>query len=113
MDAARVLREAAKNVPGHWMQGFYGDGAGNYCAVGHIAKALGMDVDGYVKGERREPVWDDDVEALALALGEVILEQYPESVGYHVPNWNDAEGRTEEEVVAMFEKAAVKAEEIG
>jgi hypothetical protein len=110
MDTAEILRTARESLEGHWYQGHYGDGEGDRCAVGHIMSAAGIDIDGYLSSRVGGPIWTRDVHAAVMLLGSVIKEQYP---GHddNVPLWNDADGRTEDEVIAMFEKAAAKAEE--
>jgi hypothetical protein len=103
-----VLRKVRNNLPGHWYQGNYSDGHGNYCVLGHIAVALGEESGRY-----------DDVGEYEYyeLLNTIIVEQYPEfaesseSSEYAMPRWNDEKSRTEDEVIAILEKAIAKAEE--
>lgn len=117
---SNVFRSVARNVPGHWTKGAYSDGQNNFCALGHLARALGQE-----NGD-----WDGldfrQANPYVELLTETIVEQYAEDyflvhdvlqqvdMGSDVliPEWNDAPGRTEDEVVAIFEKAAAKAEEL-
>ena len=107
------LREVITRLPGHWYKGGYGDGKGNYCGVGHLSEY------GYNVGSSQEEM----NEAFKL-MNEVAFEQYPERATYVInfgsdvqevaksfANFNDHPDTTEEEVIAVMEKAAVRFEE--
>lgn len=88
---AMVLREAAAIIERDgWCQGDYRDGK-KRCAVGAIADA-------------RPPDWPDRLfdavdSAIEAVVGTAIL-----------PDWNDAPGRTKDEVIAALLSAANQAE---
>jgi hypothetical protein len=99
-----VIREAAKRLPGHWYQGWFSDGDGNHCGLGHISEVAA----------EQNIVWGNTLEV----LNAVAREQYPERVvrSATYPNaafseFNDHADTTEEEVVAVMEKAAVRLDE--
>lgn len=105
-----ILKTARENLPGHWFQGDFSDGQGNFCALGHLGYALGVadgNIDEFTDGRDME---------YAVLLAELIKEQYPDfnPKGYNgsVAEWNDSEDRTEEEVIAIFDKAIARAEEM-
>lgn len=120
--AADVLARAAEYLkadPAHWQQGAFGYGE-SHCSIGVITRAynsLGYAI--------------DNVDAMdspaGQILSQVVHEHYPgryshvnvhgEDVFYpdrptHIPSWNDASERQYEEIVAMFEKAHIKASEM-
>lgn len=110
------IREAAKNLPGHWHKGDYTDGQGNYCGIGHVLKASGLTDEQIEMGD------GDFVEARLDVLNKVAGEQFPDraftmpSAGIVVENpyfayFNDHPDTTEDEVLAVMEKAAVVYEE--
>lgn len=118
-----TLKTARENLPGHWHQGEYTDNAGNYCALGHLANVEGM----ISKNGEVYSRYDQDIASRPLA--QVIGEQYPDWIektyGSYcnledqdfldaavVAEWNDVPGRTEEEVIAIFDKAIARAEEM-
>jgi hypothetical protein len=111
-----VIGKAAKNVKGHWFQEAYYDGDGNFCGVGHLAKAYaeehGLDVSEVFGGT----FWGEILE-IKKVMDKVAGEQYPEraldgdSIVPHFPFFNDHPDTTEDEVIAVMEKAAVRWEE--
>lgn len=112
MKTSEVLRTARQNLPGHWYQGYYGDGEGNYCALGHLSVAAGLNPRTIVTTALNDgdfSVYNDDVHAAYTVLQNVIVEQYPHGPR-EIPIWNDDLNRTEDEVIAMFDKAILEAE---
>lgn len=114
--AADVIRERG------WHQGSLIGRGGRVCAVGALsiqAGVLGLMQAG-VPGEMcAEPVQArfDRVESSRKALCEVLglkvfyIHQGDMYNGDQVPDWNDAEGRTVDDVLNGLEKAAIWAEE--
>lgn len=108
MNTEEILKTAKANLPGHWHQGGYGDGVDKLCLMGHVLYATGEDVNQNVRtgtGTR----WVTEASYTIRALHDVLEEQYPGV--YSVPDWNDDPERTEEEVIAILEKAIAKAGE--
>lgn len=94
MTPAEVLRKAADVIRARgWRQHDYGEESGPVCAVGALNVAMGGDP------------WDDHGPYTA----EERLRQFL-GWGDSVSRWNDARGRTVEEVIAALEKAASLAE---
>lgn len=106
-----VIREALPKVPGHWHQGSLNDGRGNFCGIGHVRQVMennGIEIDNtsglFFK--------------ISKIMNEVAGEQYPERAVYNLSdmysfaNFNDHPDTTEDEVVAVMEKAAVRFDEI-
>jgi len=105
-----VLRKMRTNIPGRWTtDAYYDEDTNGYCTLGHIALALGEETGefDYVREEAMP---------YAQFIQEIVQEQYPEFKRadelLNIPYWNDAPGRTEDEVVAVMDKAIAKAEEI-
>lgn len=103
MKTSELLRKAADEIRRRgWTQRSYGSDEVNYkncavCALGAIHAVIGNGDPWYLglegDGARNE-------------LARVVGEKLPH-------RWNDAEGRTVEEVLDAFERAALKAEEDG
>ncbi len=120
------IREALNALPGHWQKGSLNDNKGNHCGLGHMHNALGGS-DGYLP-----MVFDDsapeyklsrdlriEAERLRGIMDEVAVEQYPDRVGLSplaysskFAEFNDHPDTTEDEVVAVMEKAAIRLDEI-
>jgi hypothetical protein len=126
---AASCEDAADLLEGHWMQGewyqnIYADDDVDepsgyaYCLEGGLAAALGMTISGMEDKERKEllscsvynavletvnrHVWQKEVDA-----GNIKEDEYREWYGIgDLPNWNDAEGRTEQEVIDLLRKTA-------
>lgn len=99
-----VLRRAARTIrDGHWCQGVYTDGRGNYCAVGAIAlHTCGFRFTDYgtVPDWRAAALVEDWRAAVNAAARTVAFAGY-----VTVGNWND--GVADPEVIAAgLEKAA-------
>ena len=93
MDTLTVLMKARAEVEKGWCQGEYGRGGG-VCMVGALYVA---------EGNPREKVNENDVE-----VGESYYETYDalrRAVGWNIPMWNDAPGRTQEDVLAAYDRA--------
>lgn len=113
MKASEVLRKARENLPGHWYQGYYGDGDGNYCAIGHLSVAAGLTprtIKNSFASENVFRVYNDDVYKTLTVVQDVIREQYPEHSDGNISSWNDEVGRTEDEVLTVLDKAILEAE---
>lgn len=96
------IAEAVKNLPGHWFQGDFGDWEGNYCGFGHLQNV-------YIEnGQQCDQATFD-------LLNDVAGELFPDRAAYGAifsfPAFNDHVDTTEEDVVAVMEKAAVRYDE--
>lgn len=92
---AQILRDAAELIRTRgWCQGEY-EIDGCLCIFGAVHVALGREPDGigFTTADRQI------ADALRSATGVVI-----------VPDWNDAPGRTAEQVIAAIERAAASIE---
>ena len=111
MDVVEVLEKAKERLRGHWCQGTYAmRDDGSQCPTltpGCRVRAHGAIMSLYLPGER--PAKVGAVELLNEATKQISGGQYT-----HAPSYNDTEGRTEEEVLALFDKAIelAKAEEV-
>lgn len=124
------LNEAAEALKQGWCQGAYREQLPNgetFCSTGALAKAFNPN---YVVGmddHEFEKALDEVSDSKELAiLAETILENYSaehESLRNAIPgfpinpfgvvvNFNDNIAKHSDEVVAMFEKAAVKMDEV-
>ncbi|CAN5869871.1 hypothetical protein BH24ACT15_BH24ACT15_29950 [soil metagenome] len=87
-----ILVKARNLLPGHWTQG-NGESPGTFCSMGALVRAVTdrpfevCDTDQYVRA--------------ALALARAVGHQYADAV----VAFNDTEGRTEAEVLGMFDRA--------
>lgn len=118
-----VLRDAAETIQRGWTKKTeYKRGANQYaswdafCAIGALKYVCGMQVAGRYDWGSRIRHETDEFQKAQRSLVEVIHEQYPEitnpdSVGAIV-SFNDFKGRKKDEVIAVFEKAAVRYEEM-
>jgi hypothetical protein len=93
--------EAARRLPGHWFQGDMYDGE-NACGIGHLSRV--MNPEGNNLGDFYE-AWN--------VLSAVAVEQYSDrivednSMKDKFAKFNDHPDTTEDDVVAVMEKAAV------
>ena len=107
------IREAIKNLPGHWYKGHMTDNKGNYCGLGHVAKAYGFSddqIDNESFGCDESPLLSD-----FNLLHEIAGEQYPDraiDLFTTFTLFNDHPDTTEDEVIALMEKAAVRKDEM-
>lgn len=92
-DIAETLRCAADLLVAHgWIQGDYGGDSCGYCMSGALSAAL------------RRPSSDDSWDANCTAL-DAVIEDYRGFV-----HWNDAPGRTVDEVIGALLEAAARLE---
>jgi hypothetical protein len=89
-EVGKILLDAADYIERHgWCQKAYQNGLGNVCIIGALSQVV---------------QWPDDRQ------GRVIMEISPRLKKYlgatRVDNWNDALGRTKEQVVAALRGAA-------
>lgn len=97
-----ILRRARELIATGWSQGTYYrrngsacnsvDGPNQFCAVGAIMKAEAI-----LRGSRAAH-YDLSTEKIAGTLAKLV---YADSLAC----WNDEDGRTQEEVLALFDKA--------
>jgi hypothetical protein len=99
----QILQEARDILaePGRWIQGAFFRGE-NCCALGAVRRASGL--------QRRGGISQDMSHATAYveaahALGKAIPECWAARHGDSVPNYNDATGRTVDDVLALFDYA--------
>lgn len=88
-----------------WTQEGYVGPSGSRCIVGVVTKVLGGD-----DGEKSVPLAN---KGRMVAARRMIAEQLDDACTdywYDVIDWNDAEGRTAEEVIATLRAAADSAE---
>jgi len=127
---AESCEDAADLLEGHWMQGEWFqnlyedddiDDPSNwaYCLEGGLAAALGKNISGMEDKDRKDllscPVYDAVLETLNHQIHEELVDAGEitpddEPLGWYekgeLPNWNDDEGRTEQEVVDLLRKTA-------
>lgn len=100
------IREACKRLPGHWYKGGLGDNRGNLCGIGHLREVL-FETDQY--GD----YWNETVNLMNSTAGELFPDRAVFEPGEY-PSFavfNDHKDTTEEEVLSVMEKAAIKLEE--
>lgn len=95
---AQVLQEARALIEAGWCQGpFYRleQGAEQYCAIGAVRRVVGTDYEtfGYVRHDPAEA-------ALSLVARRISHGTFCCAIAY-----NDARGRTKEQVLALFDRA--------
>ena len=105
---ADVLQEARSLLAsGNWIQGAYReerDGKECYCALGAVAKACGIQVDGgSFVGEPTSVQYDNFFHARDAL--ELVLSRNPEDDYVIVQAFNDAKGRTLQDVLCLFDDA--------
>lgn len=97
MKAYEVLQKAASYIAEHgWTQGHSVDSRGRVCLEGAILRVSRM----------QSPCMFANRWVLP-----VIEEQYPGELWTDAHHWNDAYSRTQDEVITILEKAAVRASE--
>jgi len=114
MDDVQILTEARNKVADRWIQGRDTDSIGGFCSIGAVRSAH-MNYWVREHGSLPEVIaeqmgFNADQERVALHLNYAIRELYPEYEGYGedtsiIPDWNDADGRTQEQVLEMFDRA--------
>jgi hypothetical protein len=126
---AEACEDAADLLEGHWVQGEWyitdsyideqtGDETENwgYCLEGGLAAALGLDICDMEDTNRLEmincPVYTAVLETINQQAHQELLDrgfsgEYQPSYGEgDLPNWNDRDGRTEQEVVDLLRATA-------
>jgi hypothetical protein len=90
-----------------------GDGHGNYCGIGHVQQVLQNEY------ERDLSFWNPDDEIYILfgktkeVMSRVAVELFPDRVfSDEFSEFNDHDDTTEEDVVSVMEKAAVRFDEL-
>ncbi len=94
-----IIEKAMENLPGRWSQGKYNDGNGNSCGLGHVLK---------VSINETGQSWSKESEDAFTIMNSVAQEQYG-TVGF--AQFNDLPDTTEDKVLAIMEKAAIKFDE--
>lgn len=97
-----IIRQALPHVPGHWLKGSMADGNGNHCGIGWVA---------YQHLLSSVPI-EEYFDAITK-MDVIATEQYPERVYWddtvrQFASFNDHPDTTEDEVIAVMEKAAVE-----
>ena len=126
-EISEACEEAADIVEGHWCQGnwFLSDEDAPdenyaYCVEGGLAAALGLDIICDAEDTTRSmlmscPVYDavlETVNSRSSSSGwtpghrEADAEYLPSYGEGDLPNWNDSDGRTEQEVVDLLRATA-------
>lgn len=95
MNVIEALEKARDIVNNGWCQGDYGDGHGNYCAIGALAEATH-----WGNRDMNRSAYHDGKEALLalvpLPFGSVAL-------------YNDAPDTTKQDILDLYDAAIVKA----
>lgn len=126
-EIAESCEDAADLLEGHWIQGDWnsyvmkeedGPVITFYCVEGALAAALGMSISGMEDHERKEllacPVYDAVLETLNHQIHQELVDAGhrtgDEPSDWYdkgeLPNWNDSEERTEQQVVDLLRKTA-------
>jgi len=107
-DIAWACEDAADLLDGHWIQGaWWSEATGSMCIEGGIAAALGLEpMDLQDDSNQRDllhgcPVYDAVVETVNLDID----IRYDDPIG-ELPNWNDADGRTMDEITDVLRRTA-------
>lgn len=128
-EIAEACEDAADMVEGHWIKGAwfqsnYDDETQDtenwgYCLEGGLAAALGLDIIEEAEDSARFqlmscPVYDAVLETLNLRIFEQLVDAGASEADLprawygegDLPNWNDSDGRTEQEVVDLLRQTA-------
>lgn len=57
--------------------------------------------------------WNTESQRAEIELENALRELEPDQQVFYIPSWNDREERTKEDVLALIERAATRAEEAG
>lgn len=125
-----IIEKAKSSLPGHWHQGEYVDeqSGDKFCALGHIGLQLGAHVeatiyqgDTYFFFKENDADAQDEWERANKLLTKIAREQFPERweglnerqqmLADSIPYFNDHPETTEEDMILVFEKAAVEWDE--
>lgn len=106
MTTAEVLRAAADRIEKYgWCQGGTGEQGERRCAMRAISHAIDAAFNVTIATDRRSPA--AHVAKRAFEGARVALMKHLNLTGgWAVPGWNDAPGRTAEEVIAALRGAA-------
>lgn len=100
------IREAVENLSGHWHQGGYNSEDGNNsCALGHLRSVMGFH-ENYDNFDYTE--WRKCIGILNRTSGAM----FPDRTSQNIVIFNDHPDTTEDDVIAVMEKAAVRYDEI-
>lgn len=106
-----IISEALTTLPGNWCQGRLEDNQGNMCVMGHLNRSIaGLDYYSDFSRSHREYC------KTYAVIKEVGREQFPErwtkAMDMSLTIFNDHPDTTEEDVILVMEKAAIKMEEL-
>jgi hypothetical protein len=110
----RDLTRARDKIAQHWIQGAevvpLGGGKNGYCSIGALRFSILEDY-GLTRREAAPQHLFDRVDHDAEVLVTAINELHPELYGnYDVIDFNDVTGRTQEEILEVFDRAIKIAE---
>lgn len=115
MTETNPIREAAARLKGHWYQGDYRDDAGNACGLGHLFDVL-AETEGKTQNELSHDLHMTEGPSPSLFMRDVAQELFPErwqedekDASFAI--FNDHPDTTEDDVIAVMEKAAVRFDE--
>jgi hypothetical protein len=110
-----LISKAIEHVRGNWGRHEYVNDQGQYCGMGALGKAMGL---------TDEQVYDSEMDKSPFSewrvqgeiMSRVAEEQFPERIttkgtGISFPVFNDHPSTTEDDVILVMEKAAIKFEE--
>lgn len=115
MTNVNPIREAVSRLPGNWYKGYFFDpNRENFCGIGMTCEVLSQEYGTHVWDHEKPFAYFVEQEKAILILNRMAGEQYPDRTDgrENFPKFNDHEDTTEEEVVAVMEKAAVKWDEL-
>lgn len=97
MNTGQVVRNAAKMIEKHgWIQGALGSHASGFCIAGAVAAVTTPAIQNGFDSNIRQKTFDEFTKWLREL----------ESMNLFIPEWNDKEGRTKEEVLLYMNKFA-------
>lgn len=99
MDTIELLNRARYEVQKGWIQGSYAR-RGGVCALGALRRVVGWDVGASSCGDYLKAYT-----ALQQALPNEPIPPYLYTIGRCVATFNDTKGRTQAEVLALFDRA--------
>ncbi len=109
MKSSEMLRVALENVPGNWHQGnMFGDEGDSACGLGHVNRAA-LTSGSFMPRSEMNAAY----ESMAVVAGEQFPERAWNSQRHTFAAFNDHPDTTEDEVIAVMEKAAIQLEERG
>lgn len=107
------ISEAVAGLPGRWFKGnIYDANKENFCGLGHLWNVHGLLGKSVIVAQSPEILGQADL------MDEVAIEQYPDRIPFRneeadraFAQFNDHPATTEDEVIAVMEKAAVRWDE--